>query len=214
MNPRGGWDGFSSKPKKPPPAQGIKIKKAGTTWWGQRWISALEVVLRGDAGRLSRGRTYARAGRTHDLTIENGKVSAKVTGSAAKPYTITIRLDPLSDGAWTDAITAMAERAQFSAELLAPRSQGAVLRQLGTPATWHEKSLPADLLGPLIAAAASRAREIALRDPEPSSTKADESADSKVEARPRTRERKKPDEPKPVTRRARSPAKRRPSSRD
>lgn len=348
MSPGGRWDGFSAKPKKPPPAEGIKIKKAGTTWWGQRWIGALEQVLRGDAGRLARGRTYARAGRTHDLTIVDGKVSAKVTGSAAKPYVITLRLDTLSDKAWTDAITAMAERAQFSAELLAgqmplaideafqaggaslfpvkraelvtdcscpdwgdpckhiaathyvlgdaldrdpfllfelrgrtkarvleelrsaraggktpaqpsatageadsheiptvslsnlnaadydaprlplptlhlsfeaPRSQGAVLRQLGTPATWHEKTLPSDLLGPLIVAAATRAREIALGDAEPASEPADESADP-APARTRTRApkegsavpRARAKQPAPVTRRAQSPAKRRPSS--
>ena len=30
-----------------------------------RWIDALESVLGGDSGRLARGRTYARAGRTH-----------------------------------------------------------------------------------------------------------------------------------------------------
>jgi uncharacterized Zn finger protein len=298
VSPRDRWDGFTAKPKKPPPAEGIKIKKVGTTWWGQRWIGALELVLRGDAGRLARGRTYARAGRTHDLTIEDGKVRAKVTGSAARPYVITIRLDTLQDEAWSAAIAAMAERAQFAAELLAgqmplaideafqasgtslfpkrraelktecscpdwgdpckhvaathyvlgdaldrdpfllfelrgrskarvlealrsaragnttaqpaaaadtpeapeiptvslgplsaaeydrprqalptlhlsfeaPRTQGAVLRQLGTPATWHEKTLPSDLLGPLIAAAAQRAREIALGEQEPSKT--------------------------------------------
>lgn len=333
MSPGGRWDGFSSKPKKPPPAQGIKIKKAGTTWWGQRWIGALEQVLRGDAGRLSRGRTYARAGRTHDLIIKDGKVSAKVTGSAAKPYVITIRLDPLSDHAWAAAITAMAERAQFSAELLAgqmplaideafqaggaslfpvkrselatdcscpdwgdpckhiaathyvlgdaldrdpfllfelrgrtkarvleelhrarggnaqpgpaftaesadaqeiptvslsnlsaadydaprqplptlhlsfeaPRSQGSVLRQLGTPATWHDKTLPSELLGPLIARAAIRARELALREAEPPSSSVDESADRSDSPTGQAQ--------KPVTRRVRSPAKPRPSSR-
>ena len=61
---RYGWS--KPAPKKPPPERGIRMKKAGTTWWGQRWIEALESVLRGDAGRLARGRTYARAGRTHD----------------------------------------------------------------------------------------------------------------------------------------------------
>ncbi len=26
---------------KPPPERGIRMKKAGATWWGQRWIEAL-----------------------------------------------------------------------------------------------------------------------------------------------------------------------------
>lgn len=116
------WDrfrGFESGPKKPAPEHGIKMKKAGTTWWGQRWIGALEEVLRGDAGRLSRGRTYARAGRTHDLVVHGGKVTAKVTGSRAEPYEITIKLAQLDDSAWKEAIAGMAAKAQFSAELLA-----------------------------------------------------------------------------------------------
>jgi uncharacterized Zn finger protein len=115
-----------SGPKKPPPEHGIKIKKAGTTWWGQRWIEALEQVLRGDSGRLARGRTYARAGRTHDLQVENGKVSAAVTGSRSTPYAITIELAQLSNAAWQQAIAGMAAKAQFSAELLASQMPKAI----------------------------------------------------------------------------------------
>jgi len=104
-------------PKKPPPAQGIKVKKPGTTWWGQHWIEALERVLQGDSGRLARGRSYARAGRAHDLSIKNGKVKAKVTGSRA-PYAISIELPQLSDSTWQVAIAFMAQKAEFSALLL------------------------------------------------------------------------------------------------
>lgn len=112
-----GW--YKPAPKKPPPERGIRMKKAGTTWWGQRWIEALENVLRGDSGRLARGRTYARAGRTHDLVVKGGKVTAKVTGSRATPYKITVELTQLGEAAWKKAIAAMARKAQFSAELLA-----------------------------------------------------------------------------------------------
>ena len=104
-------------PKKPPPAQGIKVKKPGTTWWGQHWIEALERVLQGDSGRLARGRTYARAGRVHDLSIKNGKVKAKVTGSRA-PYAISIALPQLSEPVWQAASAFMAEKAEFAALLL------------------------------------------------------------------------------------------------
>jgi uncharacterized Zn finger protein len=114
---RWGWP--RTAPKKPPPAHGIKMKKAGTTWWGQRWIEALEHVLRGDSGRLARGRTYARAGRTHDLVVKAGKVTAKVTGSRSSPYKISIQLAQLPAAVWQAAIDGMAAKAQFSAELLA-----------------------------------------------------------------------------------------------
>lgn len=129
---RFGW--YERAPKKPPPERGIRMKKAGTTWWGQRWIEALESVLRGDSGRLARGRTYARAGRTHDLVVKRGKVTAKVTGSRATPYDITIELTELDDAAWTKAIGGMAAKAQFSAELLAgqmPQEIDEVFREAG-----------------------------------------------------------------------------------
>lgn len=119
-----GW--YESAPKKPPPERGIRMKKAGTTWWGQRWIEALENVLRGDSARLARGRTYARAGRTHDLIVKGGKVTAKVTGSRATPYKITIELTELSAPAWKKAIDGLAKKAQFSAELLAGQMPQAI----------------------------------------------------------------------------------------
>ncbi len=121
---RFGW--YKSAPKKPPPERGIRIKKAGTTWWGQRWIEALEDVLRGDSARLARGRTYARAGRTHDLVVKGGKVTARVTGSRATPYEITIELTELSAPAWKKAIDGLAKKAQFSAELLAGQMPQAI----------------------------------------------------------------------------------------
>jgi uncharacterized Zn finger protein len=121
---RFGW--YEPAPKKPPPERGIRMKKAGTTWWGQRWIEALENVLRGDSARLARGSTYARAGRTHDLVVKGGTVTAKVTGSRATPYKITIELTELSAPAWKKAIDGLAKKAQFSAELLAGQMPQAI----------------------------------------------------------------------------------------
>ena len=109
---------FERATKKPPPKDGIKVTKTGTTWWGLRWIEALSVVLSSDAKRLARGRTYARAGRTHDLLVKSGKVSAKVTGSRPAPYEVSIELTELPQAVWANAIAMMAEKAQFSAELL------------------------------------------------------------------------------------------------
>jgi uncharacterized Zn finger protein len=117
------WNDFAwyKSPPKPPPKHGIKVKQTGTTWWGQRWIEALAAVLRGDARRLSRGRMYARAGRTHDLVITGGEVTAKVAGSRPTPYRVTIQIAQLPASAWSKAIAGMAKQAQFAAELLAGR---------------------------------------------------------------------------------------------
>jgi uncharacterized Zn finger protein len=110
---------FEHRPKKAPPADGIKLKKGGTTWWGEQWIAALTEVLSGDSARLSRGRTYARAGRVHELVVKGGKVTAKVTGSRATPYKVSIELAQLSDSVWKRAVAGMTERVKFAAELLA-----------------------------------------------------------------------------------------------
>ncbi len=95
------WDewGWYPKPapKRPPPERGIKVKKIGATWWGQRWIEALEKLSWEYASRLARGRTYARAGRVHDLEVAPGKVTARVTGSRPTPYKVTLRLAVLED---------------------------------------------------------------------------------------------------------------------
>ena len=128
-----GW--YKPPYKNPPPQHGIKVQKTGTTWWGQRWIEALAIVLRGDTRRLARGRTYARAGRTHDLVVKGGAVTAKVTGSRPTPYRVTIEIAQLPDSAWVKVIAGMAKQAQFAAELLAgqmPKQIAEVFRDAGT----------------------------------------------------------------------------------
>ena len=134
MNRWRDWEEYRAT-KRAPPEHGIKVKKAGTTWWGQRWIEALQHVLQGDARRLERGRSYARAGRVHDLEVSAGKVLAQVTGTRPTPYRVEMELAQLADEAWRKAISAMAAQAQFSAELLAgemPRSIDEAFRAGGS----------------------------------------------------------------------------------
>ena len=132
-------------PKRPPPERGIKVKEIGATWWGQRWIGALERFSSNYQNRLARGRAYARAGRVHDLEVKPGRVTARVTGSRASPYKVTLRIAPLQAGAWERAISEMAKQALFAAELLAgkmPKEIDAAFRASGRslfPAT--EKDL-------------------------------------------------------------------------
>ncbi|AGC49210.1 SWIM zinc finger domain-containing protein [Myxococcus stipitatus DSM 14675] len=130
------WDGWGwkSAPKRPPPEHGIKLKKAGSTWWGQAWLEALERVLGGDSGRLARGRTYARAGRTHDLVVGGSGVTAKVTGSRPRPYVISLKLGRFGEAVWEKALAGMAGQARYAAELLdgrMPQDIDAVFRAAG-----------------------------------------------------------------------------------
>lgn len=110
------WGSF--KPSRPRPADGIKAKSGsfGSTWWATRWTSALERLM--DAGRLSRGRSYARRGQVLNLDIEIGRVAARVQGSRPAPYKVVIELALLDDAQWAQAIDAMAEQAIFAAKLL------------------------------------------------------------------------------------------------
>ncbi len=48
------------------------------SWWGQRFIAALEKIM--DSGRLSRGRSYARGGKVKSFGIKDGVISAQVRG--------------------------------------------------------------------------------------------------------------------------------------
>lgn len=113
------WGRYPKSAKRPPPKHGIRVRKIGATWWGQRWIDALEKLSRDYLNRLGRGRTYARAGRVHDLDVAPGLVSARVTGSRPTPYKVTLSVAALSSQAWDRAIAEMAKQALFAAELLA-----------------------------------------------------------------------------------------------
>ena len=109
------------RPKPRRPADGIKAKtqrgQFGKSWWASQWIGALEQLV--DPGRLSRGRSYARSGQVLNLDIKSGKVSSKVQGSMAYPYSVHIEIEPLNDKEWNKVIEAMAAQAIFAAKLLA-----------------------------------------------------------------------------------------------
>jgi uncharacterized Zn finger protein len=89
----------------------------GETWWSRRFIEALKEVA--DASRLSRGRSYARSGQVMELRVEPGSVTAKVQGSAARPYAVKIHLTPFKDHEWARVEEALADQAIFLAALLA-----------------------------------------------------------------------------------------------
>lgn len=90
----------------------------GLTWWGQRWIEALEALGAVYANRLPRGRTYARKGTVQDLTVQAGSVSARVQGSRTRPYRVQLQLPAFNDATWDAITTALASRVRLSADLL------------------------------------------------------------------------------------------------
>jgi uncharacterized Zn finger protein len=86
-------------------------------WWAQRWIDVLESF--GWVRRLARARTYAREGNVLNIDFKGSKVAARVQGTAPEPYKVSLSLDPFGDDQWGYVIESMAERAIFSAKLLA-----------------------------------------------------------------------------------------------
>ena len=94
------------------------------TWWGQRFIAALEQFT--DPGRLGRGRSYASNGRSSNTRIADGTVTATVRGSInpyfgvyKEPrYKTTIAIAPIRPTEWTKAIDRIAANAGFVTKLL------------------------------------------------------------------------------------------------
>lgn len=102
-------------PARRAPARG-KRAFAGT-WWGRAWVVALEDSAL-DAGRLARGRTYARAGAVGEITVTPGAITAPVQGSRPRPYRTAVRVPVLDDAAWDTLLDAIAARAAHVAALL------------------------------------------------------------------------------------------------
>lgn len=89
----------------------------GKNWWAKRWLLAMERLM--DGARLQRGRRYARMGQVLSMNESNGGIVARVQGSRPAPYKVTIRIAPLSDEQWNQVLDILADRALFTAQLLA-----------------------------------------------------------------------------------------------
>ena len=97
----------------------------GSTWWGRALIDAVEALA--DAGRLSRGRTYARGGQVVAFKLGHGAVTAEVQGSQPLPFTSTLILEPLDD----DVMAEVIDTIRRTPGMLAAIAGGAVPHELG-----------------------------------------------------------------------------------
>jgi len=94
------------------------------TWWGKQFIAALENIT--DAGRLSRGRSYARGNKVKSFHLQDGTATALVRGSVnpyfgvyTEPtYTTVVEIQPISPSKWNAAIAHIASKASFISKLL------------------------------------------------------------------------------------------------
>ena len=116
------------------PRPSAEQDKFGTTWWGRQWLQAVESVSTAFANRLPRGLSYAASGQVSGLTIKPGQVVAKVQGRRSSPYKVVIQLRSLSPSQWKKVSEMLADRAAFTASLLAgemPERMTDVFEQCG-----------------------------------------------------------------------------------
>ena len=73
-------------------ASGIRAQEmrtgAGRNWWFRRWQQVLGGM--GLGARLGRGKNYAISGQVTEMRIEGPHVEARVVGTRAEPYRVTI----------------------------------------------------------------------------------------------------------------------------
>ncbi|HYN92848.1 MAG TPA: SWIM zinc finger family protein [Pilimelia sp.] len=108
--------------------------RIGEQWWSRRFIDILEESC--DAGRLARGRTYARKGQVLGFDLTPGLVGARVQGSRPKPYDVSINIRAYGAADWAAIEAELAAEALYRAALLAgemPTEIVEVFDRLGLP---------------------------------------------------------------------------------
>ncbi|WP_410654607.1 SWIM zinc finger family protein [Amycolatopsis sp. lyj-112] len=101
-----------------PSATRRKRRTFGNTWWGAAWVEALEERAKLDPNRLPRGRTYARKGSVSKLAVAVGEVTARVQGSRAVPYRVTIHMRAFTEEQWENLLGMVGSRLGHVAALL------------------------------------------------------------------------------------------------
>lgn len=116
------WDDGFPPPSRPIRVEGgirVRSKRGaiGESWWSRRFLGVLESF--GIGGRISRGKSYARAGQVLDLRIVAGAVVATVQGSRSSPYRTRVETRPIRSEQWARLERELAGQALFGAKLLA-----------------------------------------------------------------------------------------------
>jgi uncharacterized Zn finger protein len=68
---------------------------------------------------MERGRRYARGGQVRDLIVKAGRLEARVQGSRAMPYRVSVRSEAASKAQWRSLELLFASRLGWAAQLLA-----------------------------------------------------------------------------------------------
>jgi len=120
-------------------------KYFGKTWWGEKWLGALEDI--DYSNRLPRGSAYARKGAVRRLQLESYGVDAKVKGSYNNYYRVVVALKPISPDKVDALISEIQRRPVILSKLLNRELDPEVLKiceQVGIkifPSSWKDLNM-------------------------------------------------------------------------
>ena len=86
-------------------------------WWVEQWMELINGYR--FKKRLERAWGYAREGHVTSIRFEGRRVHARVQGTGEDPYKVKLWLDVLNDEDWGFVLEALAQKARWSAQLLA-----------------------------------------------------------------------------------------------
>ena len=86
-------------------------------WWVEQWMALITGYR--FKKRLERAWGYAREGHVTSIRFEGRRVHARVQGTDETPYKVKLWLDVLNDEDWGYVLEALAQKARWSAQLLA-----------------------------------------------------------------------------------------------
>ena len=110
--------GSARKPaSRPAAARKGRQEPLASQWWSQRFTAVLEGY--GLGPRMERGRRYARGGKVTDLVVKAGRLEARVQGSRATPYRVSVRSEAANKAQWRSLELLFATRLGWAAQLLA-----------------------------------------------------------------------------------------------
>jgi len=112
---------------KPVTIEGRTIAK---TFWGKAWCDNLESYSDYE-NRLPRGRTYVRNGSVIDLQVNNGEISALVSGSSI--YKINISISSIMAKKWKSLVNECSGKIESLIELLQGKFSKGVMEIITHP---------------------------------------------------------------------------------
>ncbi len=107
-----------------------KRKSFAQTWWGEKWLEVLDELGSYWPNRLPRGRRYARSGAVVSLDLFPAQIAAKVKGTRATPYRVSIRVRPFSPEEKERFLDVLKRRPLLAASLLQLKVPAEILETL------------------------------------------------------------------------------------